>query len=273
MPTPAAIYTMRKELIILIFIFKLFALYAEPQENAVAPPRTPEQEAALQTTKMQQELALSAEQTREVYEINLRHARERQTSTSRSDALKRVRVKETELQRVLTTRQYDRLQEKRVDYTNPGTSVEEVLRSRTHPVTNPQRVEGGRAVPARDVNAGSYNRSATALPSQREAASSRTSTTNRDRDVNPTQRTATERNPEGTRYTPERDTPSSTRSGSTSPAPTRSGSTSPATTRSGSTSPAPSRSGSTSPATTPSTNRTNSSGSSSESRSGSGSRR
>lgn len=137
---------MRRITSILIFIFQVLILQADPQESAAAPPRTPEQEAAMQTSKMRQELNLSSEQEREIYEINLRHARERQTSTSRSEALKRVRTKEVEFQRVLTRGQYNRLQEKRLDYSPQGVETSGFIQRRTQPVTNPQRIEGGRVI-------------------------------------------------------------------------------------------------------------------------------
>lgn len=95
------------------------------QENATAPSRTPEQEAALQTQKMQQELNLTQEQTRAIYEINLKHARERQVSNSRSQALERVRNKDTEVREVLSRDQYNRLQDKRYErYPSGGTQVD-----------------------------------------------------------------------------------------------------------------------------------------------------
>jgi len=137
---------MRRITSILIFIFQVVILQADPQESAAAPPRTPEQEAAMQTSKMRQELNLSSEQEREIYEINLRHARERQTSTSRSEALKRVRNKEIEFQQVLTRGQYNRLQEKRLDYSPQGVETSGFIQRRTQPVTNPQRIEGGRVI-------------------------------------------------------------------------------------------------------------------------------
>ena len=136
---------------ILIFIFHLLVVQANPQESAAAPPRTPEQEAAMQTRKMRQELNLSSDQEREIYEINLRHARERQTSTSRSEALKRVRTKEIEFQRVLTRGQYDRLQEKRMDYSPQGVETSGFIQRRTQPVTNPQRIENGRVVSGSEI--------------------------------------------------------------------------------------------------------------------------
>jgi Spy/CpxP family protein refolding chaperone len=50
---------------------------------------------------MQQELNLTTEQTQQVHEINLKYARERQVSNSRTEALQRIKNKEQDLRRVL----------------------------------------------------------------------------------------------------------------------------------------------------------------------------
>lgn len=92
------------------------------QNNPATPTRTPEQEAVMQTQKMQQELNLDKEQTQAIYEINLRHARERQVSNSRSQALERVKNKDAEVKQVLTRDQYNRLQEKKYDRYPSGSS-------------------------------------------------------------------------------------------------------------------------------------------------------
>lgn len=106
------------------------------QENATAPSRTPEQEAALQTQKMQQELDLNQEQIQAIYDINLKHARERQVSKSRSEALQRVKNKDAEMREVLTRDQYTRLQDKRYER-YPSTSTQfnrPDIQQRTQPV-------------------------------------------------------------------------------------------------------------------------------------------
>ena len=53
--------------------------------------RTPEQEAVKQNEKMQKELNLTPEQVKNIYEINLKYARERKQSNKRSDAVNRIR--------------------------------------------------------------------------------------------------------------------------------------------------------------------------------------
>ncbi len=87
------------------------------QEKSVLPDRTPEQEAVRQTEKLQQELNLSATQVKQVYEINLRYARERQVSNTRSEAMERIKNKNAELQAVLNSEQNDRLEHKRYERT------------------------------------------------------------------------------------------------------------------------------------------------------------
>lgn len=87
------------------------------QEKAVLSDRTPEQEAVKQTEKLQQELNLSPEQTKQVYEINLRYARERQVSNTRSQAMERIKNKNADLQTVLNADQNSRLENKRYERT------------------------------------------------------------------------------------------------------------------------------------------------------------
>lgn len=90
-------------------------VFVSAQENTNTPERTPEQEAALQTEKIQQELNLTANQVQQVHEINLKYARERQVSNSRSEALQRIKKKEQDLRRVLKPEQYNQLQNKQYE--------------------------------------------------------------------------------------------------------------------------------------------------------------
>ena len=76
---------------------------------------TPEYEATKQTEKMQQELNLSTDQVKLVYEINLRYARARQSSTSRAEAMERLKNKDADLEHVLKPEQVNRLQNKRYE--------------------------------------------------------------------------------------------------------------------------------------------------------------
>jgi len=110
--------------IVLFFLFLI--TLASPvcsQENSFAPQRTPEQEAVRQTEKFQQELNLTQAQAKQVYEINLRYARERQISNKRSEALERMKNKDAEIQQVLSPEQSNRLQSKRYDRTTSESQI------------------------------------------------------------------------------------------------------------------------------------------------------
>jgi len=100
-----------------VMFLVILALPIKSQDNSVVPQRTPEQEAAKQTEKLQQELNLTQEQAKQVYEINLRYARERQISNTRSQAVERMKNKNADIQRVLNSEQNERLQTKRYERT------------------------------------------------------------------------------------------------------------------------------------------------------------
>ena len=103
------------KIILLIFATLALNIAVYSQDNNTAPERTPEQEAAKQTEKLQQELDLTAEQTRQIHEINLKYARARKASNTRSDALQRIKDKEAELKKILNPSQYTQLQNKRYE--------------------------------------------------------------------------------------------------------------------------------------------------------------
>jgi hypothetical protein len=98
----------------LIFLF-LLLLPLVGQENLSTPQRTPEQEASRQTERLQKELQLNAEQSKLINEINLRYARLRQTSNTRSEAMERMRNKDAEMRKVLSPTQYSTLQNMRME--------------------------------------------------------------------------------------------------------------------------------------------------------------
>ena len=104
--------------ILLLSLFLCLGLPIRSQDNTSVPQRTPEQEAVKQTEKIQQELNLTPDQIKQVYEINLRYARERQVSNTRSQAMERIKNKNTEMQRILTENQYNQLQNKRYERTS-----------------------------------------------------------------------------------------------------------------------------------------------------------
>lgn len=103
------------KIILLIFATLALNIAVYSQDNNTTPVRTPEQEAAKQTEKLQQELDLSADQVRQIHEINLKYARARKASNTRSDALQRIKDKEAELKKVLNPNQYTQLQNKRYE--------------------------------------------------------------------------------------------------------------------------------------------------------------
>jgi len=153
----------------IFFFFLTLTLPMQSQENSVAPQRTPEQEAAKQTEKLQQELGLTPEQTKQVYEINLKYARERQISNTRSEAVERMKNKNADIQRILTAEQSDRLQTKRYE----RSAVETVSGSRNQPAGS----SGFRApadyrsnptvrIPSNDMNMRSSSFRQSTLPAQ-----------------------------------------------------------------------------------------------------------
>ncbi len=103
-----------KIILVIIFSFSL-VLPNYGQDNSATPQRTPEQEAAKQTEKLQQELNLSQEQARQLYEINLKYARERQISNTRSEAMERMKNKNADIEKILNAEQNNRLQSKRYE--------------------------------------------------------------------------------------------------------------------------------------------------------------
>ena len=103
------------KIISLIIIVFLLNINVYSQENNTIQERTPEQEAIKQTEKLQNELQLTPEQVQKVNEINLKYARERQASNNRRDAIKRIKDKDNDLQKVLNQEQYQQLQNKRYE--------------------------------------------------------------------------------------------------------------------------------------------------------------
>jgi hypothetical protein len=108
--------------IFILVLMLCLTLSVESQENTVLPERTPEQEAMKQTEKLQQELNLTSEQIKQLYEINLRYARERQVSNTRTEAMERIKNKNADIERILSVDQNNHLQSKRYERTNPESS-------------------------------------------------------------------------------------------------------------------------------------------------------
>lgn len=109
--------------IVLVILFFTIACSGYSQDNNVVLKRTPEQEAMKQTEKLQQELNLTPEQIKQLYDINLKYEKERQISNKRSEAVERMKNKNAEIQQVLTAEQNERLQTKRYQRTNSETPI------------------------------------------------------------------------------------------------------------------------------------------------------
>lgn len=154
-----------------IFSFVFLLLIFSPiysQENTSFPQRTPEQEAVKQTDRLQNELNLTPEQSRQIYDINLRYARERQISNKRSEAIERMKNKNAEIQQILSSEQNERLQTKRYE----RTTIESSGRTRIQPINSSGfhssfdfRANHVVRVPSSDMNIRNINRSTT-LPTQ-----------------------------------------------------------------------------------------------------------
>lgn len=124
-------------------LFSTMTFFA--QESGNMPIRTPEQEATRQTEKLKQELNLTPQQSKEVYEINLRYAKQRQVSNSRTEAMERIKNKDADLKRVLDNEQYDRLQNKHYERSTykipeenqrPVRGGQEIRNSSSTPISN-----------------------------------------------------------------------------------------------------------------------------------------
>lgn len=102
-----------KRISLLLLLLNFSSVIAMSQQNVGMPERTPEQEAASQTEKMQRELNLNEKQAKEIFDINLKYAKERQVNKTRSAAVERIRNKDRDVRKVLNREQYERLQYKK----------------------------------------------------------------------------------------------------------------------------------------------------------------
>ena len=98
--------------IALLLFAMSFPIAATAQSTSVTD-RTPEQEPAKQTEKLQKELNLTSDQAKNVYDINLKYARERKQSNRRTESVTRIKNKNEELSRVLSNSQNDELPSRR----------------------------------------------------------------------------------------------------------------------------------------------------------------
>lgn len=105
-----------KKILFLFLMLSFVSAYAENQNNdpVSVNQRTPEQEASKQTEKLQNELNLSREQVKALYQINLRYAQARQNTTGRSEVMRIIKKKDDDIRRVLTDEQNQQLETKRI---------------------------------------------------------------------------------------------------------------------------------------------------------------
>lgn len=164
----------------LILILLNLALPNYGQDNTVIPERTPEQEAAKQTEKLQQELNLNQDQTKQVYDINLKYARERQVSNTRSAAMERMKNKNAAIKRVLDADQNYRLQTKRYERTTieiPTGNRNTPLNSSGYRTPSDNRSNQSVRVPSNDNLRNNYRSSAPNQGSTQQNQTLRRSTT------------------------------------------------------------------------------------------------
>lgn len=103
---------MKRFLFFILLIFAMSATYAQEPER---PRRTPEEEAEKYTQMLQRELGLDSIQRDTVYKINLKYARLRRISNTRAENLDRMNRLTTELQGVLTAKQFNAFMNRQVE--------------------------------------------------------------------------------------------------------------------------------------------------------------
>jgi len=184
-----------------MFLLLLMCLVSpiHSQDKAVLSDRTPEQEAIKQTEKLQRELNLSTDQTKQVYEINLRYARERQVSNTRSEAMERIKNKNADLQTVLNADQNSRLENKRYERTSVeipngntvrssiSTSFRSSARYRANPLTRSLSTDLTPSSGSRSTNSQSNSQSP-------QSVKRSTPSTNQNSHINTTRRTDNQSN-------------------------------------------------------------------------------
>lgn len=103
---------MKKLLLLVMIIFGCMQLSAQ---EYVRPHRTPEEEAEKFTEMLQRELELDSAQRDTIYKINLKYARLRRMSNTRAENLDRMNRLTTELQGVLTAKQFNAFMNRQVE--------------------------------------------------------------------------------------------------------------------------------------------------------------
>ncbi|NDV45744.1 hypothetical protein D0T49_01595 [Paludibacter sp. 221] len=198
---------------ITFFLFLSCTLSLIAQDKNL-PIRTPEQEATRQTERLQQELNLTPEQTRKVYEINLRYARQRQQSNTRSEAMERTKNKDADLKRVLNNEQYNQLRDKhyeRSTYKIPADNQRPVIensrqtipsqdnRSTSPSRSNSTQTDSQRTTQPSGTPTRTNNPASTTREGNRPVRESTNQTTPTDANKSRNSNTSPTRQPEGTR--------------------------------------------------------------------------
>ena len=120
-----------KNYICIIILMLSFVNYLQAQLPETVVENSPEQEAAKQTAKLEQELNLTLEQTKKIYEINLRYAKQRQLCNKRSEVMELIKKKDVEIQQVLSGDQYQQLLNKRNERSTMQVPTTEGIRNIT----------------------------------------------------------------------------------------------------------------------------------------------
>ncbi len=99
-------------LIVTICVLLLHVLEVHSQPMSVST-RTPEQEATVQTEKLQKELNLNSNQIKKIYEINLKYANKRKFIKNRAESMDLIIKKNEDIYEVLDENQRFELQNRR----------------------------------------------------------------------------------------------------------------------------------------------------------------
>lgn len=99
-------------LIIVVCVLSIHTLEMRAQTMSVSK-RTPEQEATVQTEKLQKELNLNSNQIKKIYEINLKYANKRKFVKNRTESMDLIIKKNEDICEVLDENQRFELQNRR----------------------------------------------------------------------------------------------------------------------------------------------------------------
>lgn len=88
----------------------VFEVHSQPMSVST---RTPEQEATVQTEKLQKELILNSNQIKKIYEINLKYANKRKFVKNRAESMDLIIKKNEDIYEVLDENQRFELQNRR----------------------------------------------------------------------------------------------------------------------------------------------------------------